>query len=393
MSPMIKTYTILGMKKLLILFFVFTFIVYYFSSPGHTPYDYFTRLSDAFLDGKVYISDNPPWLSELIPAGVNKYYVAYPSMPAIIATPLRFVFREYFFQEYLSQILGASMVIFAMLTSWKIKKDKKLLIWTGILSSVGTITWFLSSVGSSWYLGQITGAFFLTLAIWKGLDRKNPLLVGLFLGAAYLSRLHLILSLPIILYLFSGKDWLKKYIQLAMGYLPFISFNFYYNFIRFGSIFDKGYYLIPGVLSEPWFSRGLFNLSYIPNGLKVMFASFPQFSNTFPFITPSWAGLAIWITTPAFVYSIFANVKEKIVRFSWISILLISLVILSHGTTGFAQFGYRFAVDFYPILIFLTIKGVAKTGLKWHSWLLLFLGVIINTWGVIFINKFGWVSF
>ena len=175
--------------------------------------------------------------------------------------------------------------------------------------------------------------------------------------------------------------------------MPFISFNFYYNFLRFGSIFDKGYYLIPGVLEESWFKKGLFNLSYIPNNLKVIFASFPRFSENSPYITPSWAGLSIWITTPAFIYAFAANMKERMVRFSWVSILLISLIILSHGTTGFAQFGYRFAVDFYPILIFLTIKGVSGGKLKWHHWLLLVVGIVVNLWGVIFINKFGWVGF
>src|SRR3989304_6049693 len=113
------------------------------------------------------------------------------------------------------------MVAITMLISWKIKKDIKLLVWVGILSSVGTITWFLSATGSSWYLGQITAAFFLTLALWKGLDRKEPFLVGLFLGAAYLSRLHIIFSLPLFLYLFSDKDWFKNIFLLGLGIAPF----------------------------------------------------------------------------------------------------------------------------------------------------------------------------
>lgn len=381
------------MKKLLILAFILTFGIYFITSAGKTPYDYFTRLSDSFLQGKLYLNQNPPWLSELIPAGPARFYVAYPPMPAILALPFMSIFKENFDQQYLSQLLGAAIVVFTMLISWKIKKDTKLLIWSGILSSFGTITWYLSATGSAWFLGQTTAAFFLTLAIWKGLDQKNPFLVGFFLGAAYLSRLQVILSLPLFLYLFSGKDWLRKYFLLGLGITPFGFFDFYYNFVRFGTIFDKGYYLIPGILSEPWFSKGLFNISYIPNNLKAFLTALPRFSDKFPYVTPSWGGLAIWITTPAFVYAFCTNLKEKVVRFSWISIILISLIIFSHGSTGFAQFGYRFAVDFYPVLIFLTIKGVAKTGLKWHHWLLLFIGVFVNTWGVIFINKFGWVGF
>ncbi len=376
--------------------FIFSFIVliiYFATSAGSTPYDYFTRLSDSFLQGKYYLSENPPWLSELIPADNNMFFVPYPSLPAILSMPFRLVFKEKFEQQYLAHILGSGIVFFTMLISWSIKKDKKLACWSGALAGLGTIVWFLSSVGSSWYLGQVSAAFFMTAAIYESLNKKRPFLIGIVLGAMYLSRLHTILSLPFFLYCLGGKNWFKNYFYLGLGFLPFIGFNFYYNFIRFGVIWDKGYYLIPGVLSEPWFQKGIFNFSYIPDNLKILLASFPKFSNVFPYITPSWAGLAIWITTPAFIYSLWANTKQKIVQISWLCVILISVVIFSHGTTGFAQFGYRFAVDFYPLLIFIIINGIAKSNLKWHHWLLLIISIIVNFWGVLWINKFGWVNF
>ncbi len=339
------------------------------------------------------MTQNPPWLSELIPAGVNKYYVVYPPMPAILSLPFRFFLGEKFQQQYLAHILGAGIVVLTMMISWSIKKDKKLMIWSGALVGLGSIIWFLSSVGSSWYLGQVTAAFFLTAAIYESLNKKRTLLVGMFLGAAYLSRIHVVLSFPIFLYLLGGKDWFKKYFRIFLGFLPFLLFNFLYNYLRFGVIWDKAYILIPGVLEEPWYQKGLFNFSNIPDHLKVMFASYPIFIKEFPYIRPSWGGLSIWITTPVFIYALFSNIKERVVQFSWLSIILIGLVIFSHGTTGFTQFGYRFAVDFYPILTFLTIKSVARKNLAWHHWLLLFIGVVVNLWGVLWINKFGWVSF
>jgi hypothetical protein len=78
---------------------------------------------------------------------------------------------------------------------------------------------------------------------------------------------------------------------------------------------------------------------------------------------------------------------------TWFSIILIALVIFSHGTTGFTQFGYRYAVDFYPLLVFLTIKGAVNLNSKYIHWVLLIMSIIVNLWGVIWINKFGWVSF
>ena len=120
---------------------------------------------------------------------------------------------------------------------------------------------------------------------------------------------------------------------------------------------------------------------------------FPKIINEFPYIIPSWAGLSIWITSPAFIYAFFADIKDRLVRYSWISILLIMFVVFTHGGTGWAQFGYRFAVDFYPFLIFLVIMSIKDRNLKWHHWVLLSLSIIVNFWGVLFINKFGWVTF
>lgn len=365
--------------------------MYLVTSAGRTSFDYFTRLSASFLQGKIYLTENPPWLTELIPAGPAKFYVPYPPMPAIAAISFVFLFGGKFEQQYLAHLFGAGIVALTMLIAWKIKQDKKLLIWTGLLTAFGNIMWFLSAVGSSWYLGQITAAFFLTFALYESLNKKRPFVTGLLLGAAFLARLQTVLSLPVFLYLFYERTWFKNYIKLGLGFLPFALFNFYYNFTRFGTIFDKGYFLIPGVMDEPWYQKGIFNLSYIPRHLKIIFGALPAFYDKFPFARPGWGGLAIWFTTPTFIYALLANVKERIVQLAWLSIVLISIVIFSHGTTGFAQFGYRFAVDFYPILLFLVIKGVSRTGVRWHHWVLLLISVLVNLWGVIWINKLGYV--
>lgn len=386
------------MKKFLLAVFIFSFIVYFFTSAGRTPYDYFTRLSEAFLQGRYWLTEQPRWLSELIPAGVNRYYVVYPPMPAIILLPFVFAFGKNFPQQLLAHALGAGIVILTIKLSLLTKNDKKLAIWSGLFIGFGSIVWYLSASGSVWFVGQLTAAFFILAALVESLDKKRVWLVGIFLGAAYLSRTHVILSIPIFLFLLlrDNPKPLRQLFLLGLGFAPFISFDFYYNYVRFGSLFNKGYFLLPAILSEtsaPWFAKGVANIAYIPNGLRTMFWSFPKFLNNPPFIQPSWAGLAIWITTPAFIFALRAPLKDSLVKFCWLAILPILVVVLSHGGSGFAQFGYRFAVDFYPFLSLLTIKGVAKTGLKWHHWLLLFLGILINLWGVLWINKFGWVSF
>ncbi len=385
----------MGMKKLALIFFIASFIIYFFTSAGKTPYDYFTRLAGAFLQGKYYLTENPPWLSELVPGPAGKFYVIQPPMPAILSLPFIYLLGKNFQQQYLAHVLGAGLVVLTMAVSYKLKKDLSLSVFSGIMVGFGSIIWYLSATGSVWYLGQVSSAFFLTAALLESFGKKRPLTVGIFLGAAFLSRIHTILSLPLFIFLItkSKKDILKNIIYLGVGAAPFFLFNFYYNFIRFGTIFDKGYFLAPGIYSEPWFSKGMLNIAYIPEHLKILFLKLPNFFNHPPYIQPSWYGLAIWITTPVFFFALRSPIRENLTKMLWLAVILIFIMVSLRGGTGWTQFGYRYAVDFYPFLTLLTIKGIIRTGLKKYHWILLLIGVIVNLWGVIWINKFDWVSF
>ena len=374
--------------------FIVSLAIFFLTSGGNTPYDYFSRLAHAFLNQKYWLENPPPWLNELVPGPLGRFFTVYPPMPAILLMPFTLLFGTGFQQQFLSHILGAGIVTLAYTLTYKITAKTSLALYLAILTGFGTIIWFLASNGSAWYLGQISAAFFIFAALVETHSKRRPFFAGLFLASAYLSRLQTILLLPLFIALLSPK--LKRPHALILFLLPIVSFiilNAAYNFLRFSTFWDKAYILIPGVLEEPWYSRGLFHPFYIPRHLKTLFLSYPKIITGFPYLIPSWGGLSIWITTPVFIYLYKASLKNRFVLISWLSILLISIPILTHGTTGFAQFGYRFAVDFYPILIFLLAKGLSASRLRWHHLLLLVLSILVNLWGVLWINKFGWVGY
>jgi hypothetical protein len=71
---------------------------------------------------------------------------------------------------------------------------------------------------------------------------------------------------------------------------------------------------------------------------------------------------------------------------AWAAIFAIAFVIFTKGVSGWG-FGYRYAVDFYPFLFLLTVRGMGSN-LRWYHKLLIVLGVIVNLWGTLAFNRF-----
>jgi hypothetical protein len=374
-------------------FFAVIFWVYYITSPGNTPYNYFVYLADGFAHGRYWITDYPTWLNELIPWEAGRYYSVNPPAPAILLTPAVWLFGIDFPQQYLAHLLGALASIVVGIIALKATGKKSVAIWSILMTAFGTVLFYLSSVGSVWFLGQVSGFAFGMLALFECTGKKRVWLAGLFIAFAILSRQQTLFALPLYIYLLREElTETKKIFLFSASLAPAIVGIPFYNYLRFGNPLETGYRFIPGLLEEPWFQKGIFHYSYIPNHLKIMFTALPKMIDHWPYFIPSWGGMAIWATTPAFVYALWAPIKNNVVKMLWFTIPMIGLVNFCFGSTGFTQFGYRYAVDFYPFLVMLVILGVSRTGLKWHHWVLLVLGIIVNIWGVLGNNIYHWAN-
>lgn len=398
------------LKKTLVvclLLFSFAFITYWATGEGHpTYYNYYVRLSDAFLQGRLYLTENPSWLNELVPnPSGSGYYVVYPPLPAVLMMPLVAIFGLETNQTLISVFIGSVTVVMAYIVAKDIttkaegsaNKNQSKHIWAAIMLGFGSIFWCLASTGSVWFIAQVTSVFFLLWAIHEAYNKSRPIIMGLLVGASFWCRLPTILGI----FFFAGliisrqphKNWKAKFqmafpslIKLAIGAGIFVALDMIYNYVRFGTPFDVAYWMIPGILNEPWFNLGLFNLSYIPQNLVPFLFGLPNFTSTAPYMIIPMRGLAIWFTTPAFIFSIKSKIKDSITGLAWLAIILIAIIIFTKGLSGWG-FGYRYAVDFYPFLYILTLKGIGEK-IRWYHKLLIILGVIVNLWGVIVFNKY-----
>ncbi|HDS45513.1 MAG TPA: hypothetical protein ENN68_05405 [Methanomicrobia archaeon] len=377
--------------------FFSAFLIFWVSGEGHpSHFDYYVRLSDAFLHGRLYLLDPPSWLNELVPYD-GRYYVVYPPLPAVLMMPLVALVGTGLNQTLVSIFIGSLSVVLACVVARDVLgKDQKgaAPIWAAVLFGFGTIFWYLTSVGSAWYLAHVTAVFFLFLAIHEALTKRRPFVTGLLVGASYWCRLPTILTLAffaVLIGLTYRRDSAQmpgQILKLVAGASVFVGLNMLYNYVRFGTPFDVGYWLIPGVVDEPWFNQGLFSLSYIHCNLETIFFARPVFTSEPPYVLPPWTGMAIWVTTPAFIYALRSKRTEALTWASWLAILAVASVLFTRGCTGWG-FGYRYAMDFYPFLFLLTVKGMGEQ-LRWHHRALILLSVLVNVWGVIWVNKFGW---
>ncbi len=374
--------------------------------------DYFVPLADAFLHGRLGLLEAPSWLNELVPSGTGLYYVVYPPAPAIVLLPAVWLFGPDFEQAWASILLGAMNVALAYWVVRAIGTSRRTATVIALVFAFGTIVWYSAQAGSSWHFAHVVATLFMLLAIRACQMDARTSLIGLLFAGAVLSRLPLILALPFfVAYLadratreptgdrtpFGSLDVerptirkarppLRRLIELglpmAVGLgLPLAGYLLY-DRLRFGSPFENGYALIPGLLQESQYQHGFFSVFNIPRKLYALFLSVPIQVGSFPWVrSRQLGGLSIVLTSPVFLWSIRARRPDWFGLGAWLSVGLILVPILLHADPGGAQFGFRYAQDLYPFLLLLTVRGL-RGRLGFEAWLAIAIGLVVNLWGM-----------
>lgn len=379
-----REYTIAG--SIAILFFLGLRLLF----PINSSYDYYTRLSQAFLDGRVCLPENLPWLNELVPIATKGFCVVYPITPALVFVPFVLVSTSFAQTTGAHLFFGmAGAIVYLLFRKRKWSKQHAFLM--TLAWCFGTIFWSLSAVGSAWYVAQTIGAVFALLAILIFDEKQDAHIfwAGFFLGLSATARLpYHFYGVYVALLLwnkYKGR-WKRLCITIAifsLGFLPFFSIQRIYNFVRYDTFSDAGYYLIPGKFEEEDFQNGQFNLRNIPKHLRVFLLETPRISPDFPYIVPSFLGMSVLLTSPFLLFALIGLFKNQ--RYpELITIGLVLTLAMSHGTVGFSQFGYRYAFDMYPLLFLGFDQNVFEK--KKQRNLLLFLilfSIVVNFWGVL----------
>lgn len=374
---------------------------YLLSARGHpTDYDYFSRLAAAFAEGRLWLTDAPSWLNELVPCGEGRWCVHLAPLPGVWVMPFLPFFSSGLAQTVASAVAGGLSAIPAYLTLRRLGAPLPVAVATVGFAVFGTTLWFTASDGRAWYVSHSVAVLAGSLAVLAAVEGRPALLVGALVGVTALSRYPMglaALGLAVLVARKREAPLARVVAQGALGILPFAAALLAYNAIRFGSPLETGYeHLTAG---DPFFAHGLFGLAYVPRHFYAIVMQAPEFVDSWPlFVRPNWIGVSVLLVSPAFLY-VFAALarrgRPETVPLAVAAALPLALNAL-HGTIGFAQFGYRYWLDLQPFLLPLVAIGAAWREGQWRAPSATYLAtigwcVLVNLYAVVAIIHLGYV--
>ncbi|MCS7174050.1 MAG: hypothetical protein N0A24_11935 [Armatimonadetes bacterium] len=322
----------------------------------------------------------------------ERAFVINPPAPVLFVLPFVAVFGTATNQTIISAAVGASAVGLFWVATRRLGWDPVACVLTTWLVAFGTNLWWASTDGSLWTFAHAAAVFFLMAALAEAAGRGRPWLVGMLVGLGGLSRLPTFLTFPLFAYLLTREIQdpgrrIRALVAFGLGLGAMAALYLLYNFARFGTVLDLGYYH-PQYFQEPWFTQGRFDLRYVPRHIHAILFAGPVFSNSFPFVRPSLVGMGLFLTTPAFLYA-FRCPLRGLSGAAAVATALTAIPLVTYGITGWSQFGYRFSLDVLPMLAILT-KGGLGNPLRPLPLASVAASTFINLWGTLSFNRLGW---
>lgn len=372
--------------------------------------DHYVYLAESFVRGELSVDSLPDSYTDVVSWQGHKY-LPFGLLPALILIPFLPLLQ-----------FGMPLVtvahLFTLANVWLFAVVLSRLGITGVRQKWSLLLFFGGTVyfsctldltsGNSWLLAHIITTTFLLLALVEVLGKRRPVLVGLYLGLAGLTRFTALFALPFFVWmlwrgrrpteeapqppLLSGpslRALFRPAVLLGVGVAGPVAAILAYNYLRFGSPLENGYalaFLRYDVLNQAR-DQGLFGLVHVPKNLFMLLVQgplpYPSVNAPvleFPYVVPSPWGMGLFFTTPAFIYIFRARLREPLVLASWLAVLCVMLPIITYYGVGWVQFGYRYGLDFTPFLLLLAARGFPEP-LPNRVRALIVASVLINLWG------------
>jgi hypothetical protein len=339
----------------------------------------YVRLAESFLIGKLHFTSISEHLHDTAVFGQRHYWPLGP-LPAVLLMPFVSFFRLIgadFYQGYATLPLALASCWLCFRIAQRCGRSREESAWLTLAFCGSSSYLSVAVISMSWPFAQIVAVYLIFLAIDEWLTRRRWWLLGFFLGLTAATRISAGLNVA----LFAGaalfcekKERAKILASLASGFTIPILFLAAYNFVRFSSILETGYnYQLPAPGDFPTISL----TNVIPHLRTFLFGP-PAALDKFPFFSANPYGMSVLLLSPW----LFFLGSLKMDRFNYLALAncaAVLLMVLAWRSTGQLQVGYRFSLDFLPIITFLLARsGFNAKKLSWGFKALTILGFILT---------------
>jgi hypothetical protein len=323
--------------------------------------------AQALLQGRADLALPPDWGHDVIRGPDGRAFFALPPLNGFLLMPFVALFGQDFPERLFTLLFFAAyLVLVAVFLTRDLKVRLSAYAAWMLFFALGTNLITCAAAGTAWFSACLVSSFLLSLGAFQ-LFRATTLggaALGLsFACAAALGRFHLILpALAMALGVWYARfrwQW-RKLVVLGLPFVAFAAFVAWWNWARFGSPFnlryrEHGYAAAFGPLLDKY---GFTNWRYVFLHLYHGLIGAPKLVPEFPFLKPDLDGNGLFAMSPLFLYAVFRpRFYAAADRLALACIAITAIPIVTHFSTGWAQVGYRYALDVFPFLGFLLLRS------------------------------------
>lgn len=335
----------------------------------------------------------------------DKWYSSFPMFPSVVMLPFVAVNGYQLNDTSFGVFIGALAIalfysVLRMLSEHEGTARKELEnAALALILGFGTLFFYASIRGEVWFSAEVMGVAMTCAYLRNAVGARKPLWAGLFWSMAVLTRTPLLFTgvfffieaiaptpgkrMEELKAFFAkpGELFKTKLQPFLVGAAPLAVIAMAMNQTRFGSIAEFGHrYFFENRVNQDIDTFGLFHPSYLSRNLEAAFLLFPKYVNGRLEYSP-W-GMSLFLTLPALVLLVMPKEKPRLHWPLWLTVAACALPGFFYQNTGYAQFGFRFSLDYTPYL--LALLAIGGWNLKKPLPVaLLTLGVLVNFWGAL----------
>jgi hypothetical protein len=332
----------------------------------------FVYLANSFLQGRLDFTEPPgSWADTSLHDG--RHYWPLGPLPAVLLMPFVWIGGLSVQQGPFLFVFNALNCLLTFRIARRITGRDETALWLAFAYLFATNYLYVGLVSWSWYFAQAVSTTFTLWGLCEFLGRRRPWVIGTTVALGAMTRQTAVLAglffaLSLLLEDADRRARIRGLVQLTTPVCAALLGLLAYNLLRFGSLTDFGY-STQILANEPAVNRtyGLWSLEHVPANLYYFLFKGPEGVFVagskvleFPYVRPSIWGMSILFTSPVLLVIVKAPWRDRTVRLAAVTAALMLAVVLGYYGIGVRQYGYRYALDFYPFLFLILCRSTGS---------------------------------